>query len=402
MKKIVTGILALACAASMFAADFNARVYMTGTLAGNDGDDTYIFKLNQQDQKDDDALKVSVNGDKAGAQFQFFYNYKGDESETIKVRSTSLWFKPIDQIKIKVGNLSTGTYKEMVHWWKDPAGASYAAAGSWDGGYSGFATVEAAGAEIEVTPVSGLWLTAGVAPGAGNQFAKFVKDNSDANTNSAYGAAVKYDFNGVAGIPMTAAVAWRDAGKGANKILAIGADYGNNWGEGFYGFLNARLFFSNHLAAYAGDAGDGVVLTGITLDNYLKFSAGSFKVIGRFPVVIRGLHEFKDAAGNKQSDPSYMFWSAKVTYAIDAFTPYLLMGSDVVNAHDGYVFGDETKDGKANTFAGSFNIDIQPGVTFNVGTCALDCGVLISVGNPDANDERKVNWSVPVTFSVGF
>lgn len=397
------GIAALACAASMFAADFNARVYMTSSLAGNDGDNTYIFKLNTQDQKDDDALKVSVNGDKAGAQFQFWYNYAGNDA-ALKVRSTSLWFKPIDQIKVKVGDLSTGTYKEMVHWWKDPCGASYAAAGGWDGGYSAFATVEGAGAEVEVTPVAGLWLTAGIAAGAGKNFITLVKDNSDANTNGAYGAAVKYDFNGALSLPLTAAISWRDAGKGGNKILAIGADYGNNWGEGFYGFLNARMFFSNHIAGYGAALGD-VTLTGICLDNYLKFSAGAFKIIGRFPVVIRGLNNFGD---DTISDPSYMFWSAKVTYAINAFTPYLLMGSDVVNAHDGYVFGDEKTDGKLNTFGSSFNIDIQPGVTFNVGTCAIDCGVLISVGNEALKSgttneyERKVNWSVPVTFSVGF
>ena len=114
MKKIVMGAAALLCAASMFAVDFAATIKMAGDIAGGavtegTADTTYIWKLNSNDQKDADALVVSVNGDKAGANFQFWYNYAGNDAD-LKVRSTNLWFKPIDMVKVTVGDVSVKTY----------------------------------------------------------------------------------------------------------------------------------------------------------------------------------------------------------------------------------------------------------------------------------------------------
>ena len=143
MKKIVMGAAALLCAASMFAVDFAATIKMAGDIAGGavtegTSDETYIWKLNSNDQKDADALKLSVSGDKAGASFQFWYKYTGGAAPTaattaalndaknglktdevkngdtlvttathydtaittnsmLQVRSTSIWVKPIDQ-----------------------------------------------------------------------------------------------------------------------------------------------------------------------------------------------------------------------------------------------------------------------------------------------------------------
>ena len=152
MKKIIAGAVAVACAASMFAVDFAARNYMSGSIAGGDKDSAYIWKLNASDQKDADALVLSVAGETAGAAMQFWYKYdgisnnsgtagthdqeswgdpqevfgiRGSSNQVLRVRSVSVWFKPIDMLKITVGDVSTKLFGETLHYWKDPAGTAW-------------------------------------------------------------------------------------------------------------------------------------------------------------------------------------------------------------------------------------------------------------------------------------
>ena len=398
MKKIVAGAVALVCAASMFAADFAAKVYLTGDVAGGETDkDTYIWKMNKQDQKDADALVVSTNGDNAGANFQFWYNYDASGKADLLVRSTSIWFKPVDMLKVTLGDVEIGTYKEMLHWWKDPAGGSYAQAGSWDHGYSSYATVSGSGITFELTPMSGLYITGGIISGADSNFVTFVK-NADKPTIKAYGAAVKLDLNALASIPLTAAVSWRDEGTNATKVLAIGADYGNAWANGIYAMLNARMLFDDSIAAYG--SGEKTYLTGISFDNYFKFTKDALCVEARLPFVLRGLaKDLLNGADASVADPSYMFWEFRVKYALDGFTPYLNVGTDIRNNHDGWVFYKEN-------MADTFNVDIKPGVTFNVGAASFDVSALISikdaVAKNDGSKYRPIQWSIPFEVGLAF
>lgn len=412
MKKIVTGIAAIAMAASMFAVDFAARVYMTGNVADGTIDITddakksnavNFWKLNKQDQKDADALVMSVNGDQSGAAFQFWYNYDGSGSTDLVLRSTNLWFKPIDALKITIGDVDVGTYKEMIDWWKVAVGNSATEHNNWGTGgqYSSAATVTGSGISAEYTPIDGLWLSAGIAAGAGNNFAE-IAQGADASV-SAYGAAVKYNFSGLIDLPLSAAISWRDSGKGAYKILAIGADYGSAFGAGFYGMLNVRLFFDafsyktvttvgTDLYTYSWDV--NCMLKGIAFDNYFKYSVGAFNIAARLPVTLRGICKEVVADGKKASDygydftdPSYMCYEIKATYAMDGCTLYL----DIENDH-------------AVTFDDSFlstflNMNVQPGVTLNVGTCALDLGLNVTVPN---SKTANLAWAIPFTASVAF
>jgi len=381
MKKIVMGIAAIAMAASIFAVDFAGRVYMTGdVISGSsaDGSNVELLKLKSADQKDADALVISGNSDKAGAQFQAWYKYDGtDGGQSLVVRSASIWFKPIDQIKITVGDLSVGTFKEHLHWWKDPIAANYTESKSWAGKYSGYATVEAAGINCEITPVDGLWIAAGVAPGADKAWVTF----SDPIATLAYGVAATYNLQGATDLPITLGASWRDAGTDDTKILAVGGTYGNEWSEGFFAMLNARFNIGkNDHAWWSSD--NEVAFRGVALDNYFKFTTGALCAELRAPVMIR-------FSGN-DDDPSYMVFSARVKYALDGFTPYFLFGSDLDN--DGEIaFND--------TFGDDFNIELKPGVQFNVGSCAIDLAALISVGR---GADRVIGWSVPFELSVAF
>ncbi len=375
MKKIV-GILgaAVMLASSVFAADMAAKVYMTGDLASGDADNgVNFFKLNAQDQKDADALVVSANGDKAGANFQFWYKYDGSGSANLVVRSTKLWFKPIDMVKITIGDVEGGGYTEQIHWWQAATGASLVQASAWDGRWSSYNTASGAGVEVEVTPISGLTAKLTVAPGTDKVFA-----NTKADGTAAYGASLAYSFADLTGLPISAQLAWRDEGAKRNRsILAVGADYGAAFGAGFYGFLNARFYFDSSNADYSHN-GDNK-LRGICLDNYLKYSVGNLKVMACVPVTIR--------VSGEDGDTSFMTFDLKATYGIGAYTPYIeIMNNGNAGAYSPIAFDGST----------DFAVAVKPGVTFNVGSCSLDVAFLAEI----AKDSFK--WSVPFTAGVAF
>ncbi|MBQ1710169.1 MAG: hypothetical protein II032_03550 [Treponema sp.] len=436
MKKIVMGAAALLCAASMFAVDFAATVKMAGDIAGGavtEGTDTtYIWKLNSNDQKDADALKLSVSGDQAGASFQFWYKYTAGAAPTtattadkntdgtlkgtyttavttnsmLQARSTSIWVKPIDQLKITLGDVSCGIFSEKLHYWKDPCGNDYASASSWDHGYSSYATVEGAGIAAELTPIDGLTVVAGIAAGCDTNFISFVENVSTVAVK-AYGVSAAYNLSSVADLPVTIGVSWRDEGTDAIKILAIGADYGNAFAEGFYGMLNARMFFSQKVgSATVSATGKDYKLTGIAFDNFFRLKSGAMTIDLRAPFVLRGLAgQTVNAAGvatalNATNDPSYMYLSAKFSYALDGLTIYVGAGSDYDDNLNGWVFN--------STFGDTFNLTIHPGVTFNVGACAFDIGARFDIKDAvatTANANVKYHpfaWSIPFTATIGF
>ena len=443
MKKIVMGAAALLCAASMFAVDFAATVKMAGDIAGGavteaTNDATYIWKLNSNDQKDNDALKLSVSGDQAGASFQFWYKYTSGTAPTatttasgttyttaittnsmLQARSTSIWVKPIDQLKITIGDVSCGTFGNKLDYWKDPVGNDHTRASSWVLGYSSYATVEGAGIAAELTPIEGLTVVAGIAAGCDTNFITFTENVSQA-TVKAYGASVMYNLSSVAGIPVNVGVSWRDGGTDAPKILAVGADYGNAYADGFYGMLNARMFFDygvktggwyNYVFHNPNVANAEKVykLTGIAFDNFFQYKAGAMTIALRAPFVLRGLAGKATenwAGGNSVDmdasiDPSYMYWSLKFSYALDGLTVYVGAGSDYDDNLNAWVF---TKENAADTF----NVTIHPGVTFNVGACAFDIGARFDIKDAVASTVtagakvRPFAWSIPFLATIGF
>ena len=418
---------------------------MAGDIAGgavteDTADTTYIWKLNSNDQKDADALKLSVSGDQAGASFQFWYKYSngaapsasstttattGDDGTTsyttktnittnsmLQVRSTSIWVKPIDQLKITLGDVSCGIFGEKLHWFKDPCGNDYTSASSWDHGYSSYATVEGAGIAAELTPIDGLTVVAGIAAGCDTNFISFVENVSTVAVK-AYGVSAAYNLSSVADLPVTIGVSWRDEGTDAIKILAIGAEYGNAFAEGFYGMLNARMFFSQKVGSATVSAnGKDYKMTGIAFDNFFRFKTGAMTIDLRAPIILRGLAgQTVSADGvatvlNETNDPSYMYLSAKFSYALDGLTIYVGAGSDYDDNLNGWVFNNIPGD-KYN-FGDNFNLTIHPGVTFNVGACAFDIGARFDIKDADkskTNPNAKYHpfaWSIPFTATIGF
>jgi hypothetical protein len=137
---------------------------MDTTIANKAGDDVEFLKVNEKDQKDGDALIISGSSDKAGAQFQLWYRFDGTdgtkdgnpvdptEKAAIHVRNVNIWFKPIDQVKITVGNVAIDSYKEQIFWWHGVYGAKPGSWGAFGGEYIG----TQAGVKAEIKPIDNL------------------------------------------------------------------------------------------------------------------------------------------------------------------------------------------------------------------------------------------------------
>ena len=129
MKKIV-GILSAAAvlAASVFAADVSAGTQIKGNVfsfssetsnpdANNVVTKTETFKLFSQGNDSHDYAKpnisFSIGDDKAGAKINLT-----TDGNTLNVAQTtqSIWFKPIDILKVTVGGYDVALNKEQIDW----------------------------------------------------------------------------------------------------------------------------------------------------------------------------------------------------------------------------------------------------------------------------------------------
>lgn len=359
------GIAAVACAASMFAVDISSTIKMDTTIVGGDKDTVEFLKVNHKDQKDSDALIFSANTEKAGGNFQLWYTFDGTDSTSggapvsasdnnpIRIRNVNVWFKPMDIIKVTVGNIAMDSYKERIFWWHGVYGAAPGSWGAFGGNY-----IEGVGAKVELTPIEGLLIEAGVLPGIDTAFFA----TSENYGYKGYGVKAKYSMEALS---VTAIFA--DKGKDAQKLLGIGADFGN-WGTPYYAFANFNLNLSK----------DG--LAGISLDDYVSYKVDAFTVQAHLPFVL-----FKSG---DDFVPGILA-TVKVSYALDGFTPYF-MATTEPDGDKGWILND--------SFA--FSMTFQPGVTFNVGTAAFDIAARVDVDAPKGGD-ASVTWKVPCAITVG-
>src|SRR5574344_2154900 len=325
-------------AGAAFAADASASVYMDGFLAkGKMGGETDLFYLKSEQQQDPDAIQFNFSGEKAGASFKLWYEYgsgksggswDSDDAYDLYVRSAQLWFKPIEQIKISVGDVGSYLYKERLHWWKVATGAGAVAAVAWNGRWSSYTTVEGKGVSIEATPISGLAIDFDWAPGVDTNAVTLPSDGSDVSYN-AWGAQFKYQVLD----NLSFAAGYRDGGSsGKAKIATIGVDFGN-FGTPYYGFIQPRFYIGSKSYTepnwWIDPKDEG--LTGVTIDNYIQYTTGNLTLKGRFPFTIRmtGL----------DNDPSFLVWEVKAVYACEGFSPYLAMGNDQEGIYQPLCFG---------------------------------------------------------------
>ena len=376
MKKIITGIAALAMLTSVFAVDISARLVEKGSIAGGVADgDTYLFGMGKTHQKDADLLEFAFAGDKSGANFRIWADLGDDEA--LKVRYASFWFKPIDMLKITIGRSAPGLYGERIDWWKVGTGVKYTDFNGWGGPgrYSSAAIGDGYGICLELAPIDGLTVTAQLIPGVGNAF---LTANKDGATYTKWGAMAKYQILD----NISAGAAFRDNGKDSWKQVRVGVEFGN-WGTPYYGFVMPVML----LNCKASDSG----LDGICIDNYFSYNFGFMNLQARFPVTIR----LTGDAG----DPSWMAYNIKASFPLNGWTPYVQIQS--LDMDDDGTYHNCGTMHKALTFDDNFafNVSVRAGAAFNVGTVGLDVAACVNI---DTAEGAKLGWYIPFQAAISF
>lgn len=427
MKRIITSLaLAALSVATVSALDVSARVYMSGSLAdgyhvdngSEKGNPWNALTVNNQLQKDDDAIQLSMSSEKAGASFRIFYRYggsskvsdasnEGESNSPLGVRSAVLWFKPFQMLKISVGEVGQYLYTEQLDWWRDSTGVSYAQWRNWDGRYSNQTGLEEKGIQLELTPIEGLtWQIGAGAIGYNddnpeNAISFFSNTWDGEKTYYQWGSTVKYQIND----EISAGIGYRDNGhttyevdssdgqwkeSRGRKIITTGIDFGNAWAKPYYMFLQPRFCIERDTQ----EAGEWT-LDGICFDNYFMYRTGNWKFEARLPVTLRFTGE--------DYDPNYFDYEVKAAYDLnDTFTPYLKLASDHAWKAEIYpiCLGSE----KGYRIQDTFFVDVEAGTKMQFGAAEIYTALEFYT-TPVYVDGAKYSdiwygWAIPFSCSV--
>ena len=338
MKKIV-GIIGAAAvlASSIFAADVAARVKLGDDLFNSDKK-VLTAPASTGWDVNNTFFKLSVNTDNAGASMNV-------TNEDANIKNLAVWFKPIDSLKITVGNNSIESFVNGTFaWWaksarvEDKAGFRFefnADALTLNFLSFGDALLNLNNKGYDI--VGNFWVDGRYNLGDAGSIQVFVTKGADIN---AYGVG-----------------GWEQAG------LAFGAAYNHmGWQQtGFYADAFINLANAKEFEGVGSQIGGQYCADGLALrlTNMIAF----------------GTHY-----GAKDGD-SYFFdygFVAKASYAIDAYTPYIqVMGHEIMNKKCGLEIGLDTSFG-----ACAFNINFQTTLDFNEGS--------------------KFSFKVPMSFDVQF
>lgn len=123
MKKIV-GILVVATmiASTVFAADVSAATKIKGQVFSYDNAKNFGLFAQSNDSHDyaNPNISFSISDDKAGATIKLTTDGKED-TEVIRQTTQTFWFKPIDALKITLGNFDQALNKEQIKWTESAA-----------------------------------------------------------------------------------------------------------------------------------------------------------------------------------------------------------------------------------------------------------------------------------------
>lgn len=329
-------------------ADSGANLVMEGNAWGTDG-----FKLNNQEQKDNDLLEFWYNGERAGGKVRLWS--KLDDAE-VKIRHAIIWFKPLSAVKISVGHVETSGYKEQINWWHVPTAEK-------DRKWSGYSTAEGGGVQIDLTAIENLSISATLAPGYDVTF--WDDDESEIEDGKMkYGVMAKYNLVNFG----SALLGYRDEGKGSAKLLRAGFDVKKS---GFYGFLTGIVRLENQNTADEPE----FELVGVSIDTYGAYSKDSFNAKIHLPITIR--------TTDIEGDDPYMSYDLRLSYSLDTITPYFR-----IQQEDGVIFNDDLK------VAPQLNV----GMTWGYDGGSFDLGLQI---NTPKNDD-ETTWSIPFKFKLAF
>ncbi len=336
---------AAAMAASMFAVDFSAGVRLEGSLFNLNADGS-VSALTEKHVNEmyHAPISFAVSGDKAGGQLKL--SDKGGDD--VVSDAWSIWFKPMDALKVTVGRWSTNLNQEHIGWCNTDSGIET----------DGYALSFGSGA-----------FSADVffASGNGNAWFSKAKD-ADAKMAEIYAKAqFGADFGTVNGF-VNAINSFKDLRFGAGLNLAG---------------LPVGLWF-NVIGTYAAEEFQRIRVEADV--------SGAVDSIG-YEVFVAGGYNMGTNAGAMNAFTGVEGWHVAGSYGIKEASAFAGMYAKVtfpMGPFGGYV---EIKD--SDFLAENFAMNVKPGFTTNVGACAINCAI-------SADIAEKVAISVPVEFKVSF
>ena len=387
MKKIIGILLAGALVTSAFAADVNAKVKVDGSLFNLDKDgNVSALKVEHKSEGWNPDLSLSINGDRAGASMSFYYggdpatvNSKceeagcwnngkdngwcghggkpvvdmanplasGNKYNTV-AQSYSVWFKPLDMLKVTVGAYATNMNQETIDYSHTETG------------------VDTQGYAIDLN-VDAFFATVFFAPGWGNSWLSAKKD-ADVEFGQLYAkAGYGADF-------------------GRIQAMYRLVDMKNAWtGVGYDNTFGSVKMFVNALAGFGPDKafairGEAFASTNIDAFGIAAFVAGGYCAKEGVPGGLSGWR-----IGQPVADKVSLGATMKLSYALGACTPYVYVKVPNFLADD------------------PFTMDIKPGVAGNFGSMGWEVACNVTINGPK-KDGTAGNFAidVPVWFSIGF
>lgn len=312
MKKIITAVAAVAMAGSLFAADVAAKVQIAGSLFNLK--DSKVTALNVKDDATESyiaAVQMTVSGDKAGASVSYA------NKPALTQVSHSIWFAPIDALKITVGNVDTSLVQEEMDYCNSET--------HFEPGYGYKVAVNASGFGFEaLLKADTNWLNDGKI--------------DDTGVKVGYSA----DFGTVSALFEM---------KENAKKLAFGAAFeGNAGGVSYFvdamGYMASSKFTNIHAEAYCSTSIDAI---GISV--FLPFSYALDKA---------AWYNQSWHVGASTTEGAQLGTTAKVTFPVAGV--------------NGYVYV------KENDWLNFDSVEVKPGVTGSCGAMNYEVAIDMNIG----------------------
>ena len=406
MKKIVGIIGAVAMATSLFAADVSAGTKINGKLF-NYGSDEKLQLFSENNDSHGYAnpnFVFGIAGDKAGASLKITTDGNTSPAQTTQ----TIWFKPIDALKITAGNYDVALNKEQIDWTE-----SVTALGG--NGY------------LVSFNASGFGLDIGLHGNNGGAFwLEKAKDTEDAAGNTVKGAlSIKRSF----------------------AKASYGADFGN---IGAYLCLNQTVDGWQHFVNKCYNIDSMKSKTpedGLNADGTKKYKKASIESMDfgiGYQNNFSGVNVFVNVVGNIANTFEWIRPEVFVSGSVDAFG-YQFFVAPLIYANDKIVFKDQEtdklgadgnwvkEDKKAETeceislkvsyafdgvtsyvyfndkniLAKNFASTIKVGAQGNCGSMGWNTWLQIDTGNKvknvkDGKADYKAAFSVPFELSINF
>ncbi len=363
MKKIV-GILAAAAvlATSVFAADVSAATRIDGTIFKYDAAKTVsvLKEGNASHVYSNPNITFSISDDKAGAKILITSDTDSDKTN-VTLGNQTIWFKPLDAVKITLGNCDVALNKESIDWTESAASIGD---GPDRAGYLVSIAAEGFSFDFGMQAWNTFWMVktdAADDPAIGEFFAKAAY-SADFGT---IGAIV--EFNRMTAQAPRRSYGWWESlwnltpkAEGAIKDTMFGVGYRNNF-NGVDAFLN--------VVGYMDDKFEWI--------RPELFVSGSADALTYKAFVAPVIFVNSDLADHDAQCELV----AKLTYALDGVTPYVYF-----------------KD--TNLLADKFVSTIKVGATGSVGAMGYDIWAQIDTGKGDDSD--KIEFSIPFQLTMSF